>query len=697
MIWCLLGTGLQPLPAQTSITSPQTPTPPVASAPPTDGNEALRPSASLGLPAPAPEPAVVNGDNVIVRKQPTIKSELVTHLNRGDRVLVLEDIARQYPMPNEPNQWCRVTLPAWISARYLDPATQRITASRLNVRSGPGVDYRIVSLLQKGDAVKAAESQGEWIRIDMPSPTLGFIAAHLLTRQPPAPPPAVVTSPPRKSPAPVTPKVVAPAVATSPAPVPALVPTKSPPTAKAEGLPVTPVLPEEAPSLPEKASPPPEHHTPLVEKTAPSPSLPENSTAEPPPPTNAATITAVAPEPKPVNLDTNPPPTAAPPPAPATPPTIVETPAEPVPTPPAPPPSTTRPIPEPEPVAAKPPEQSVTEIPAPMPPPAEAAVSALPNVTPPPTTSLPEMPAEEPTLSPEQEQKARALLEKTLAEMSPQSPAKSEPKLSREAEPKVDLKLSQDQQEGKPKQTPPQAEPVGRAPKTKAGPPDQIASPPPPIVPPAAPEITSLPVPTAPPPPVRLTPDTESPELPPIRSTVAAPAPAAPPIGAATLLELSAEPEPMTVEQEQAARELLNQVLTASPAPNVAPPKPAEASAPKQTGKQNQAEPAAETGARQQQKSEALAREEPAIKRATDAEAQARREREKAEAEALIKSRQAERQRRDDTAPQTSDSKISPLTPSKHDRLERLTQDYVNDKLTPDEYYRQRSKILAEP
>src|SRR6185503_19307292 len=66
-------------------------------------------------PAPItePGPAIVSQNNVNVRGQAAINSEVIAHLKRGDHVVVLEEVTLKRPKTDEPAKWlaspCRLT------------------------------------------------------------------------------------------------------------------------------------------------------------------------------------------------------------------------------------------------------------------------------------------------------------------------------------------------------------------------------------------------------------------------------------------------------------------------------------------------------------------------------------------------------------------------------------------------------------
>ena len=232
-----------PLPAATKTNSPAKPKAPAKKV------VVKKPAPKAAVKAePAPEPvlnpeaATAKQDNVNIRGQASIGSEVITHLKKGEPVTVLEAITLKKPKADEPAHWYRIALPphvsVWVHSSYVDTNTATIKARKLNLRGGPGENYSIVGHLQKGDTVKPLDAKDEWLKIATPTNAFGFVASHLLERAPmtiAAVPVTPVTTKPEIAAVPVTNETVptntTPVVGeTTPvAPVTAAAPTNTPP------------------------------------------------------------------------------------------------------------------------------------------------------------------------------------------------------------------------------------------------------------------------------------------------------------------------------------------------------------------------------------------------------------------------------------------------------------------------------------
>lgn len=116
--------------------------------------------------------ALVNTDRVSVRARPSIFSEVVAQLRQGNRVAVLEVIKHANPRPGEPSEWVKIQMPStalvWVNAAHLDMSRKTVTATRLNVRAGPGLNFSVVGSLTKGDPVRPVRVLDDWVEIEPP-------------------------------------------------------------------------------------------------------------------------------------------------------------------------------------------------------------------------------------------------------------------------------------------------------------------------------------------------------------------------------------------------------------------------------------------------------------------------------------------------------------------------------------------------
>jgi len=151
---------------------------------PADSTQETAPAADLNSAELQPGPAAVMGNNVNVRAQSTINSEVVIQLQDGTAVTVEEIILRTNTKGQDPARWAQITYPenalVWVHGGFINAADQTVKPGTLNVRSGPGENYTIVATLKSGDVIEPTGSKGDWVSIAPPPGAHAFIAAKLL-------------------------------------------------------------------------------------------------------------------------------------------------------------------------------------------------------------------------------------------------------------------------------------------------------------------------------------------------------------------------------------------------------------------------------------------------------------------------------------------------------------------------------------
>lgn len=158
----------------------------------------------------AEEIAVVRDGRVNVRGQPSLVGEVITQLQKGEKVVILEQITAAKAKTNEPSRWARIQMPAntpvWLYAPFIDPANKTVKVSRLNLRAGPGENYSVVGRLERGAAVTEIRRVEDWMEVETPPGAYGFVAADLLTKAEPG----TVFTAAKRSPTPTPPPQTAP-------------------------------------------------------------------------------------------------------------------------------------------------------------------------------------------------------------------------------------------------------------------------------------------------------------------------------------------------------------------------------------------------------------------------------------------------------------------------------------------------------
>jgi uncharacterized protein YgiM (DUF1202 family) len=191
---------LPPIPAPSPAVAPAPSTPaPAAEATPAPAPAKKKHKAAVAKPIHEPMVSLAPGAaevtaNVNARGQAGLKGEVVSHLKKGETVTVLEQINLDKHKANEPAQWAKISLPSnthvWVNAKYID-ASKTVTAKKLNMRGGPGENYSVLGVIERGTAVNEITTKGDWMQIDPPANSYAFVAAMYLKQEAqPAPAPA---------------------------------------------------------------------------------------------------------------------------------------------------------------------------------------------------------------------------------------------------------------------------------------------------------------------------------------------------------------------------------------------------------------------------------------------------------------------------------------------------------------------------
>ncbi|MGA2243715.1 MAG: SH3 domain-containing protein [Verrucomicrobiota bacterium] len=247
-----------------------------------------------------PGPATVAADNVNLRGQAGLQGEVVGHVKKGDTVSVLAEINLDKPKAGEPAQWAKIALPSgtkvWVDSLYVDKTNNVVAAKKLNLRGGPGENFSVLGVIEKGASVTSVNTKGNWLQIETPASAFAFVAAHYLKQEAGmetnvtattiaanvenVPPPAPATMTPAPTPTPTTvaeaPTIAPPA--TTPPPAPETTPAPNP-------APVTPAPAPETAATSPTATPAPA----TPETTNPTPTPDETDTNLPPPPPRIVT------------------------------------------------------------------------------------------------------------------------------------------------------------------------------------------------------------------------------------------------------------------------------------------------------------------------------------------------------------------------------------------------------------------------
>ena len=168
-----------------------------------------------------PGSAEVVVNHVNIRGQAGLKGEVIAHVQKGDVVNIISQITLDKHKADEPAQWAKISLPTnvtvWVNSKFIDAAAKTVTPKKLNLRGGPGENYSVVGVIEKGAVITEAGAKGDWIKIEAPASSYAFIAAMYLKQAssgnvPVNPPPSSETP----APTPTTVAEVTPIIAQPP-------------------------------------------------------------------------------------------------------------------------------------------------------------------------------------------------------------------------------------------------------------------------------------------------------------------------------------------------------------------------------------------------------------------------------------------------------------------------------------------------
>lgn len=128
--------------------------------------------------------------NLNIRTAPSYDASVIGHLQKGQQVTFFK----------EENGWVQTYYDgetAWVALQYLIPVetvdvqetSQKsgeqvsVTASGVNIRSGPGTDYSVVGSATARDTYQLIETSSDWVKVSFAGGS-GWIATHLTNLAP---------------------------------------------------------------------------------------------------------------------------------------------------------------------------------------------------------------------------------------------------------------------------------------------------------------------------------------------------------------------------------------------------------------------------------------------------------------------------------------------------------------------------------
>lgn len=137
----------------------------------------------------------VTGDRVSLRALPSTDGELLDRAMRGEEMIYFEAT----------NGWAAVQAPDslnfWVSGEFIQNGI--VQPEKLNVRSGPSLNYNVVVVVKKGDSLSVRGEFNDWLKIAPPEGSRVWISADFVEKIEPPKPEPVVEPEPEPEPEPV--------------------------------------------------------------------------------------------------------------------------------------------------------------------------------------------------------------------------------------------------------------------------------------------------------------------------------------------------------------------------------------------------------------------------------------------------------------------------------------------------------------
>lgn len=150
--------------------------------------------AEPAAPAPPAAPAgekitgIIKATRVNARGKPSAFSEQIFQFDKGEPIVVLEELVVEKPKAGDSKVWFRVPVPidvpVWVNSKFVDLKTKVVTSNELNVRSGPGENFPVLGRLLRGTPfmpVEPAKKSQDWVQIHSMQGLSAFVAAEFVT------------------------------------------------------------------------------------------------------------------------------------------------------------------------------------------------------------------------------------------------------------------------------------------------------------------------------------------------------------------------------------------------------------------------------------------------------------------------------------------------------------------------------------
>lgn len=123
--------------------------------------------------------AEVNADNINIRSDATVNSEIICRVNKGDSIEVIGGLYDWYKirLPKTAPSFVKKHLVALI-----DDKNAGVLKDRVNIRLRPNESSPIISKVDKNEIIKLLEDEGEWYRIEPINNSFGWIHKRFVNK-----------------------------------------------------------------------------------------------------------------------------------------------------------------------------------------------------------------------------------------------------------------------------------------------------------------------------------------------------------------------------------------------------------------------------------------------------------------------------------------------------------------------------------
>ena len=115
---------------------------------------------------------VTNGTNLNVRASASTSSKIITKLKNNTLIIIISSSSNFYKVEYDDNKY------GFVHKNYItkvDSTIRQVSASSLNVRSGPSTNYRIIDKLNKNELVATLSLSNNFYKIIYDGTSIGYV------------------------------------------------------------------------------------------------------------------------------------------------------------------------------------------------------------------------------------------------------------------------------------------------------------------------------------------------------------------------------------------------------------------------------------------------------------------------------------------------------------------------------------------